>query len=168
MSTRSNIGNVVTNAVQIGSVGMTTASRFFRDRADKSLNNLTPEERERVEKMRKGKLMQEVEQFERRERNPRTYSNMELTPEEAEYTQRSEERARYNRALARSEKDSESIDDLVKNNVSVLSNVPETEEGSEVVEKSRRDLSYEEKIKAIREENRQREIELSRTIPKGV
>ena len=44
---RSNVGNVVTNGMQILSVGATTASKVFGlGKADKSLNALTPEQEE--------------------------------------------------------------------------------------------------------------------------
>lgn len=42
---RYNFGNVMTNGTQILSVGSTTASRVFRDKADSSLNNLGIEEK---------------------------------------------------------------------------------------------------------------------------
>ena len=43
---RSNIGNVVTNGMQILSVGATTASRLFKGRADKTLRHPTLSEAE--------------------------------------------------------------------------------------------------------------------------
>lgn len=42
---RYNFGNVTTNGMQILSVGSTTASRVFRDKADSSLNNLGTEQK---------------------------------------------------------------------------------------------------------------------------
>ena len=42
---RFNFGNVVTNGMQVLSVGGTTARGVFRDRADSALTNMTKEER---------------------------------------------------------------------------------------------------------------------------
>ena len=60
---RSNVGNVVTNGMQILSVGGTTASRLFRDKADSALNNLSPEERESYFEMKANKMRDEMREY---------------------------------------------------------------------------------------------------------
>lgn len=60
---RSNIGNVVTNGMQILSVGATTASRIFRDKADSALNNLSPEERKSYFEMKANKMRDEMREY---------------------------------------------------------------------------------------------------------
>ena len=60
---RSNVGNVVTNGMQILSVGATTASRIFRDRADSALNNLSPEERKSYFEMKANKMRDEMREY---------------------------------------------------------------------------------------------------------
>lgn len=60
---RSNVGNIVTNGMQILSVGETTASRLFRDKADSALNNLSPEERESYFKMKANKMRDEMREY---------------------------------------------------------------------------------------------------------
>lgn len=60
---RSNIGNVVTNGMQILSVGATTASRIFRDKADSALNNLSKEERKNYFEMKANKMRDEMREY---------------------------------------------------------------------------------------------------------
>lgn len=60
---RSNVGNIVTNGMQILSVGATTASRIFRDRADSALNNLSPEERKSYFEMKANKMRDEMREY---------------------------------------------------------------------------------------------------------
>lgn len=60
---RSNVGNVVTNGMQILSVGATTASRIFRDKADSALNNLSPEERKSYFEMKANKMRDEMQEY---------------------------------------------------------------------------------------------------------
>ena len=59
---RSNIGNVITNGMQILSVGATTASHVLGS-ADKALNNLTPEERKKYDLMRADKMREEMQDY---------------------------------------------------------------------------------------------------------
>ena len=59
---RSNVGNVVTNGMQILSVGATTATRLL-GRADTALNNLSPEERKAYVKMQADKMRDEVREY---------------------------------------------------------------------------------------------------------
>lgn len=60
---RSNVGNIVTNGMQILSVGATTASRIFRDKADSALNNLSPEERKSYFEMKANKMRDEMREY---------------------------------------------------------------------------------------------------------
>lgn len=60
---RSNVGNVVTNGMQILSVGGTTASRIFRDKADSALNNLSDDEKEAYYKMKADKMRDETNKY---------------------------------------------------------------------------------------------------------
>lgn len=59
---RSNIGNVVTNGMQVLSVGTTTAKRFL-GRADSALNNLTKEERAQYNQYRADKMRDEMNDY---------------------------------------------------------------------------------------------------------
>lgn len=59
---RVNAGNIVTNGMQILSVGATTATRLL-GRADTALNNLSPEERKAYVKMQADKMRDEVREY---------------------------------------------------------------------------------------------------------
>lgn len=59
---RSNIGNVVTNGVQILSVGTTTASKFL-DRADSALNNMSKEQKTAYYKTQAEKMNRDTEAY---------------------------------------------------------------------------------------------------------
>lgn len=60
---RANYGNVVTNGMQILSVGATTAARTL-GRADTALTNLSKDERKSYFKMEADKLRNEINQYE--------------------------------------------------------------------------------------------------------
>lgn len=60
---RSNVGNVITNGMQILSVGATTASRIFKDKADSALNNLSPDERKNYFEMKANKMRDEMREY---------------------------------------------------------------------------------------------------------
>jgi len=62
---RSNVGNVVTNAVQIGSVGLTTASGVLRHlgSADTTLSNLSKDERKQYRQMKADKMRDEIKTY---------------------------------------------------------------------------------------------------------
>lgn len=66
---RSNVGNVITNGMQILSVGATTASRVFRDKADSALNNLSPEERKNYFEMKANKMRDEMQEYNSKNKN---------------------------------------------------------------------------------------------------
>lgn len=59
---RVNAGNIVTNGMQILSVGATTATRLL-GRADTALNNLSPEERKAYVQMQADKMRDEVREY---------------------------------------------------------------------------------------------------------
>lgn len=59
---RVNLGNQITNGMQILSVGATTASRTL-GRADKTLNNLSPEEQDNMYKMKADKIRDQIERY---------------------------------------------------------------------------------------------------------
>lgn len=61
---RVNRGNIVTNGVQILSVGATTASRLFKkESADSALNNLSSDEKEDYFKMKADKMRDEINKY---------------------------------------------------------------------------------------------------------
>ena len=66
---RSNVGNIVTNGMQILSVGGTTASRLFRDKADSALNNLSPDERKSYFEMKANKMRDEMREYNSKNEN---------------------------------------------------------------------------------------------------
>ena len=59
---RSNVGNIVTNGMQILSVGATTAARTL-GRADSALNNLSKEEKKEYYQMQADKMRDETKQY---------------------------------------------------------------------------------------------------------
>lgn len=59
---RSNIGNVITNGMQILSVGAITAARTL-GKADQTLNNLTKQERQDYYKMKADKIRDDVSRY---------------------------------------------------------------------------------------------------------
>lgn len=63
---RSNIGNVVTNGMQILSVGATTAARML-GHADSALNNLSSDERKKLTEVRANKLRDEISKYENKD-----------------------------------------------------------------------------------------------------
>lgn len=62
---RSNVGNVITNAAQIMSVGAFTAGGYKRSlgKAEQALNNMTEEERTKLAQFKKDKQMKQAERF---------------------------------------------------------------------------------------------------------
>lgn len=63
---RSNVGNVVTNGMQILSVGATTAAGML-GHADSALNNLSSEERRKLTEVRANKLRDEISEYENKD-----------------------------------------------------------------------------------------------------
>lgn len=131
MAVRSNIGNVVTNANQVLSVGATTASRLFRDRADSSLVNWTDEEKTEYAQYQKDKKMAEMKAFrekpelekqrqeeleKQKKGDPKTYSKewFESNPDKAKEVGVAEAEKRYKRAVGDNvEDEEENIDDIL-------------------------------------------------------
>lgn len=69
---RSNVGNVVTNGMQILSVGATTASRVLKGKADSALNNLSKEEQRAYHEMGANKMRDEMKSYNERQSLPET------------------------------------------------------------------------------------------------
>lgn len=115
---RSNVGNVVTNAVQIGSVGLTTASRVL-GRADSALNNLSKKERSAYYKMKANKLRDETREYETGGASMTQHlSEQELTDYRAKQAEKAKEFT-----YGKDEEESQSVDDLM-----LQSNSPQVEE----------------------------------------
>lgn len=60
---RMNFGNVITNGTQILSVGATTGSQVFRDRADSALTNMSKEERVQYGKYKADLIRDEMKDY---------------------------------------------------------------------------------------------------------
>lgn len=115
---RSNVGNVVTNGVQIGSVGLTTASRVLGS-ADSALNNLSREERARYGKMQANKLRDEMSAYETGGASMTQHlSEQELTDYRAKQADKAREFT-----YGKDEEESQSVDDLM-----LQPNSPQVEE----------------------------------------
>ena len=81
---RANFGNIVTNGMQILSVGATTASKIFLGRADSALNNLTKEERIKLKDMKTAQLREEMEDYYNPERKLNKQYKQDKQQEERE------------------------------------------------------------------------------------
>lgn len=79
---RSNIGNVVTNGMQILSVGATTGARTL-GRADKVLNNLSPDEQKSYFEMKANKIRDDINSY-----NNKSESALQHLSEEEKITYR--------------------------------------------------------------------------------
>lgn len=157
---RSNIGNVVTNATQVMSVGAFTAGGYRRQlaKADKTLNNVSEEERMQQEQYKKDKQRVQRERFyagqgsmskeeneligsasaKRELRKADEISRgvddafQRLTPgEQLDYREAQAEGMRqYTKKMAESDEESgASVDDLMEG--ASIEDVPEIEENSE-------------------------------------
>lgn len=71
MGFRSNRGNVTTNAMQVFSIGTTTATKVFRDRADSALNNLSKEEQSQYYKMKADQMRDEIKTYYGKKEEPK-------------------------------------------------------------------------------------------------
>lgn len=123
---RSNTGNIVTNAVQIGSVGLTTASGVLKHlgSADNALNNLTKDERKQLGEVRANKLRDEISRYQTGGEN----SLQHLTPEEqTDYrAKQAEDIKKY--TYRQQEESEESIDTYMKDVDSIYTtNSPQVE-----------------------------------------
>lgn len=140
MGIRSNIGNITTNAMQTLAVSGTTASRFFRDRADSALNNLSKEEQAQYYQMRADKMRKEMSDFysqeEKAKTDPKTYTK--YTEEQAKKVGKATVKSRVDRA-ERILNEEDNVDDLLKDEIKIA---PDTEEGINVNRSSNRRVNY--------------------------
>lgn len=132
---RSNVGNVVTNGMQILSVGGTTTSRLFRDEADSALNNLSDDEKKSYYEMKADKMRDEIKKYNSGGASP----DQHMTEKELYDYQEAvaENRRKYTERTLNA--DNESVDDLMgytKN----LRNVGE--QGKNIAMKAERDLGW--------------------------
>lgn len=80
---RFNFGNVVTNAMQIGSTGMFTAARSLGNAAN-ALNNLSPIERKQYSEMEADKIRTSVKEYNKQKEFEEMESLIENTPQSKE------------------------------------------------------------------------------------
>ena len=80
---RFNFGNVVTNGAQILSVGATTASGVFRDRADSALTNMTKEERAEYGKYKADLIREEMANYKEKENDKKLVNSLIENSEQA-------------------------------------------------------------------------------------
>ena len=117
---RANFGNVITNGMQILSVGATTAARTL-GRADKVLSNLSKEEQDKLYKMKADKLRTEMSEYE----TGGSSAMQHLSPEEK--TTYRQKQAENIRKFTNSEGDEDSIDNIMKG-MELKNNSPQVEE----------------------------------------
>lgn len=132
---RSNVGNVITNGMQILSVGGTTASRVFKDKADSALNNLSPDERKSYFEMKADKMRDETKKYNSEGFSP----DQHMTEDELHDYQKAvaENRKKYTEKTFNSK--NESVDDLMEY-TNVLRNVGE--QGENIAMRIDRDVSW--------------------------
>ena len=80
---RFNFGNVITNGAQILSVGATTASGVFRDRADSALTNMTKEEKSEYGKYKADLIREEMSNYKEKENNKKLVNSLIENSEQA-------------------------------------------------------------------------------------
>ena len=80
---RFNFGNVITNGAQILSVGATTASGVFRDRADSALTNMTKEERAEYGKYKADLIREEMSNYKEKENDKKLVNSLIENSEQA-------------------------------------------------------------------------------------
>lgn len=132
---RSNVGNIVTNGMQILSVGATTASRLFRDKADSALNNLSPEEKKDYFEMKANKMRDEIKKYNSGGASP----DQHMTEEELYDYQEAvaENRRKYTERTFNA--DNESVDQIM----GYLSKTKKVgEQGENIAMKSERDFGW--------------------------
>lgn len=116
---RSNVGNVITNGMQILSVGATTAKGMLGN-ADKTLSNLSQEEQERMYKMKANKIRQEMSEYETKGQSALQH----LTSQEK--TAYREKQAEDIRKYIKNNENEDSIDDIMQG-MELKNNSPQVE-----------------------------------------
>lgn len=117
---RANFGNVITNGMQILSVGTTTAARTL-GRADKTLSNLSKEEQDKYYKMKADKLRTEMNEYETGGQSAMQH----LSPEEK--TAYRQKQAENIRKFTNDKDDENSVDNIMKG-MELKNNSPQVEE----------------------------------------
>lgn len=117
---RANFGNVITNGMQILSVGAATASRTL-GRADKTLSNLSKEEQDKLYKMKADKLRTEMSEYE----TGGSSAMQHLSPEEK--TAYRQKQAENIRKFTNDKEGEDSIDDIMQG-MELKNNSPQVEE----------------------------------------
>lgn len=117
---RANFGNVITNGMQILSVGTTTAARTL-GRADKTLSNLSKEEQDKYYKMKADKLRTEMSEYETGGQSAMQH----LSPEEK--TAYRQKQAENIREFTNDKDDENSVDNIMKG-MELKNNSPQVEE----------------------------------------
>lgn len=128
---RSNVGNVVTNGMQILSVGATTASRLFKGRADKTLRHptLSEEENQTIQEATDKRALEDSKNYLAGKRNYPT-----LSKEENETIQIARDKRAIGSANAYLEKDNDLSD------IDML--MAKTEESKEIAKRAQEDIQY--------------------------
>lgn len=145
---RSNVGNIVTNAQQVLSVGAFTAGGYRRTlaKAEQTLNNraaasegaLSPEEEARYRAMKSGKKMEAVRRWETASDDPyRLLSDKEASDVTAKKAEKLKEFA-YGKDEVDSDS-SESVDELLSSTPTIEDS---SEQSSEVIKKVDNDMKW--------------------------
>lgn len=140
---RSNVGNVVTNAMQIGSVSAHTAAGMVRGakkeklaQAQNALNNLSEEERSRYVQMQADKMREQTEQYYRQASSPTQHMSLQ---EQSDYQSAvAESRRKFTKKQFEPEDGEQSVDDIMQG----LELKVDSPQGEELSIKSRTDIQW--------------------------
>lgn len=140
---RSNVGNVVTNAMQIGSVSAHTAAGIVRGakkeklaQAQNALNNLSEEERSRYVQMQADKMREQTEQYYGQASSPTQHMSLQ---EQSDYQSAvAESRRKFTKKQFEPEDGEQSVDDIMQG-LELKVNSPQ---GDELALKSRTDVQW--------------------------
>lgn len=128
---RSNVGNVVTNGMQILSVGATTASRLFKGQADKTLRHptLSEADNQTIQQATDQRALKDAQNYLAGKRNHPT-----LSKEENDTIQIAADKRAIDSANAYLEKDTDLSD------IDML--FAKTEESKEIAKRAQEDIQY--------------------------
>ena len=140
---RSNVGNVVTNAMQIGSVSAHTAAGMVRSakkeklaQAQNALNNLSDEERSRYVQMQADKMREQIEQYYGQASSPTQHMSLQ---EQSDYQSAvAESRRKFTKKQFEPEDGEQSVDDIMQG-LELKVNSPQ---GEELAIKPRTDVQW--------------------------
>lgn len=140
---RSNVGNVVTNAMQIASVSAHTAAGMVRSakkdklaQAQNALNNLSDEERSRYVQMQADKMREQTEQYYGKASSPTQH--MSLQEQEDYQSAVAESRRKFTKKQFEQDDETESVDDIMQG-LELKVNSPQ---GEELALKPRTDVQW--------------------------